>query len=483
LVSVRVKFILEGDSDNSADEESSILEFRTDNGAIRHQIQNGGDSKNLEIIAGSEGTTTAGNNCGIVFHTKTAGALSEPNMWIQANGNVGIGTSSPSTELEVVATSPTIQARATANNVARLSLDSNRAASVLTGQIDGKWNGNTVSRINFVNGADGVNKDDGLITFNTSSSNSNPQERMRIDSNGRLLVGTSSSYNIGGGSAAKTQIVEQGGALTLSLTNYVNGSSGAYLALGASRGSTSGDFTILQSGDRLGQIRFAGADGVDLTSIGAEIKAEVDGTPGSNDMPGRLVFSTTADGASTPTVRMVINSFGTVLIGKTVDSVTEGGLTLTASGFTRIVRDNDVPLILQRLNTDGNIQIFRRDNATVGSISVTTTATAYNTSSDYRLKENVVPMTGAADRVKALKPSRFNFIADPDTTVDGFLAHEAQDVVPECVTGTKDEVDDEGNPVYQGIDQSKIVPLLTAALQEALAKIEALEQRLADAGL
>lgn len=68
-------------------------------------------------------------------------------------------------------------------------------------------------------------------------------------------------------------------------------------------------------------------------------------------------------------------------------------------------------------------------------------------------------------------------------TADGFLAHEAQDVVPECVTGTKDEVDDEGNPVYQGIDQSKLVPLLTGALQEALAKIEALEQRLADAGL
>ena len=120
---------------------------------------------------------------------------------------------------------------------------------------------------------------------------------------------------------------------------------------------------------------------------------------------------------------------------------------------------------------------------TVGSISVTTSATAYNTSSDYRLKENVVPLTGAVDRLNQLQVHRFNFIADPNKTVDGFIAHEAQAVVPECVTGTKDEVDDEGNPVYQGIDQSKLVPLLTAALQEALAKIETLEQRLSDAGI
>jgi hypothetical protein len=115
----------------------------------------------------------------------------------------------------------------------------------------------------------------------------------------------------------------------------------------------------------------------------------------------------------------------------------------------------------------------------VGSIAVTASATAYNTSSDYRLKENVVPLTGAADRLNQLQVHRFNFVADPDTTVDGFIAHEAQAVVPECVTGTKDEVDDEGNPVYQGIDQSKLVPLLTAALQEALGRIETLEAEVA----
>jgi hypothetical protein len=84
-------------------------------------------------------------------------------------------------------------------------------------------------------------------------------------------------------------------------------------------------------------------------------------------------------------------------------------------------------------------------------------------------------LAGATDRLKQLNPSRFNFIVDADTTVDGFLAHEVQSVVPEAITGTKDAVDAEGNPVYQGIDQSKLVPLLVATIQELEARITALE--------
>lgn len=111
----------------------------------------------------------------------------------------------------------------------------------------------------------------------------------------------------------------------------------------------------------------------------------------------------------------------------------------------------------------------------VGSIILNNSATAYNTSSDYRLKENIVDMTGAVDRVKQLLPKRFNFKNDTEITVDGFLAHEAQTVVPESVTGTKDEVDANGDAVYQGIDQSKLVPLLVGAIKELTARIEALE--------
>ena len=124
--------------------------------------------------------------------------------------------------------------------------------------------------------------------------------------------------------------------------------------------------------------------------------------------------------------------------------------------------------------------VFFSDSTQTGSITRSGgTGVNYNTSSDHRLKENAVDMTGAIARVKSLQPKRFNFIADDSVTVDGFMAHEAQTVVPEAVTGTKDEVDDDGNAVMQGIDQSKLVPLLTGALKEAIAKIETLETKVA----
>ena len=138
-------------------------------------------------------------------------------------------------------------------------------------------------------------------------------------------------------------------------------------------------------------------------------------------------------------------------------------------------------IVTETGDTSGRSHIsFRNGNGEVGGIDTGGSSTFFNTSSDYRLKENVADMTGAIDRVKALAPKRFNFIADDTVTVDGFLAHEAQAVVPEAVKGIYNEVDDDGNPVMQGIDQSKLVPLLTGALKEAIAKIEALETSNAD---
>jgi len=130
------------------------------------------------------------------------------------------------------------------------------------------------------------------------------------------------------------------------------------------------------------------------------------------------------------------------------------------------------------------IRFYRNDGISVGTITQNgTSSTSYNTSSDYRLKENIIPMTGSIDRLKQLKPSRFNFINQDlskgaNIIVDGFIAHEVSDIIPEAITGEKDGVDYEGNPDYQSIDQSKIVPLLTGALQEAISKIESLEARI-----
>ena len=149
---------------------------------------------------------------------------------------------------------------------------------------------------------------------------------------------------------------------------------------------------------------------------------------------------------------------------------------IPASSGLHLEANNTAPLLLKRNSGNGTIVAFNRGGSTgVGSISVTTSSTSYNTSSDYRLKENVADIADGITRVKQLAPKRFNFIVDADTTVDGFLAHEAQAVVPESVTGTHNEVDADGNAVMQGIDQAKLVPLLTAALQEAITKIETLE--------
>jgi len=151
------------------------------------------------------------------------------------------------------------------------------------------------------------------------------------------------------------------------------------------------------------------------------------------------------------------------------------------AGFDDVSNDRNILKLGQNADnsTKRAMAVFYYKTSPVGSIESSNSSTNFVTTSDYRLKENVVDLTGAIDRLKNLSPRRFNFIVSPDLTVDGFLAHEAGTVVPEAVTGTYNEVDENGNPVYQGIDQGKLVPLLTAALQEAVAKIEALEARVA----
>jgi len=120
---------------------------------------------------------------------------------------------------------------------------------------------------------------------------------------------------------------------------------------------------------------------------------------------------------------------------------------------------------------------FERTNGggEVGNIIANASTTTYNTSSDYRLKENVNYTWDATTRLKQLKPARFNFIAEPDTTMEGFIAHEVSSIVPEAISGEKDAVDDDGNAVHQGIDQSKLVPLLVKTIQELEARITVLE--------
>ena len=147
--------------------------------------------------------------------------------------------------------------------------------------------------------------------------------------------------------------------------------------------------------------------------------------------------------------------------------VTNAELTTTSTAFH-----------FSNVTNNGKYRVrFDSDSTVVGSIAVGTSSTAYNTSSDYRLKENDVNITDGIARVKQLRPIRFNWKSDSSKTEDGFFAHEVSPVVPESVTGEKDAEIDEIGEGYQRMDHSKLVPLLTAALKEAITEIETLKTK------
>jgi hypothetical protein len=188
--------------------------------------------------------------------------------------------------------------------------------------------------------------------------------------------------------------------------------------------------------------------------------------------------------------RARIDSSGNLHVGKTATSNTTAGTSLLEDGsFAFIVDQGDGGQEVGVINnqTSGTYVIdFRQANTDVGRIRVTASATEYQTSSDYRLKENVTYDWDAIPRLKELKPVRFNWIKDStNTVIDGFIAHEAQEVVPESVGGDKDEVypaghEKAGQPNYQGIDQSKLVPLLAKAMIEQQEIIEQLQADVAE---
>jgi len=164
-----------------------------------------------------------------------------------------------------------------------------------------------------------------------------------------------------------------------------------------------------------------------------------------------------------------------------VDGLVGVGQAPTGSGKIALLysRSTNGILIRPDADTGGATVLFQNAaSATVGSITTTASATAFNTASDVRLKHAIVTLAGALSRVQALRPVAFRWNAD-DSAGQGFLAHELQQVVPEAVSGLPDEVNDDGSIRAQQVDHSKLVPWLTAALQATLAQVEALTARVA----
>jgi hypothetical protein len=232
-------------------------------------------------------------------------------LFVDASGRVGVGTTAPQTLLHVADGSPVLRLQDTA------------AAGDPFSQVSGN-NGNL-----FLLADDGNDIADTRIQFDVDGT-----ERVRIDENGRLLVGTASARAISGlvhKIQTETATGSGSGRIAIGTNNNVN-NTGPGIYFFRSRGGALGSNTIVQDDDIVGSLFFQGADGTDIDSRAADISAVIDGTPGANDMPGRLVFSTTADGASSPTERLRITSAGLVGIGTTspdvklhVEGATAGG--------------------------------------------------------------------------------------------------------------------------------------------------------------
>jgi hypothetical protein len=214
----------------------------------------------------------------------------------------------------------------------------------------------------------------------------------------------------------------------------------------------------LGTGDDL-QLYHNGSDSFIDNNVGRLILRNYTNNEGillqADDGAGGLASYVFADGA---TGEVSIRHYGAIKLTTKADGV-------DITGILRATRDSAQSLSLNRTGTDGAVTVFQNDGVLVGTISVTAAATAYNTSSDYRLKENIVPIQGAADIVKAMKPCTYTFKAD-GSWADGFIAHEMQELHPQAVTGTKDAMRDEEYQVSPALGV-----VFTAAVEEVTAEV------------
>jgi hypothetical protein len=325
----------------------------------------------------------------------------------------------------------------------------------------------------------------------------NNTERARIDTSGRLLVGTSSSYGIGSGAEAKLQASDTTSNIHASFTDWSTANSGGIIVLGKAKGGSAGNYTIVANGDILGEIRFAGADGTDLQTNGALIRAEVDGTPGSNDMPGRLVFSTTADGASSPTERMRITNNGLFKFSSDgvytgIDSNSHGiRQTLTGEWIFDTVNANasspyGISILYNSASPNGTSNAFLNcEDTTTSRLVIRSNGGIANYSannvnlSDVNAKKDIAPAAGTWDCLKEWEIVNFRYKDQPDDADlnMGVIAQQVAESCPEVITVFQEATEDQ--PEKLGVKDQQMMWMAIKALQEAQLRIESLEAEVA----
>lgn len=390
---------------------------------------------------------------------------------VDSSGNVGIGTGSPSAALHVRGATPVPLIEATG------------AFSGLSLQNSG---GSTKGFV-FVSQSGGVGQIRGeSIAFTNADAST---ERVRIDSSGRLLVGTSTTdTSYYDATTFVPQIQLKGStadASSISLTR--TGTSGAGLVF---QSGSSGN--NVASGGLLGEIIFSGYDGANYRNA-ARIEAFVDATPGSGDMPGRLVFSTTADSASSPTERLRITQGGNVLIGSTsydyrlaaVNSATNsrvGYLRADSSSYTDSVLILDTPTaagtgfrLIEAYAGSAAIQFRVRGDGVIFAQNTTVQSL-----SDIRVKENIQDSTDGLDVILGLRPVRFDFkegFGNNRKNQLGFIAQEVESVFPDAVDSAPES--DDGAEDYKSVGPGALIPVLVKAIQEQQAMITELQAQVA----
>lgn len=281
-----------------------------------------------------------------------------------------------------------------------------------------------------------------------STGDSSGQLQLQTAGTTAVTIDTSQNVGIGTASPASALDVQATSGVSMFRLTATTGTNAVY-----SRYSNTGGFLYL------------GRDNSSGTDFGSAYAAGIWST-GAYPM----LFGTNG------TERMRIDSSGNVNIGQS--SAFGAGIRTTIKAADS--SSQSLALVSAVTSGTGTLQyLVDGSNDVCGYIGINATAntTSYNTSSDYRLKENIIPMTGALDKVSKLKPVLWNWKHAPEVIGQGFIAHELAEVIPDAVSGEKDAVDDEGKPVYQGVDTSFLVATLTAAIQEQQTIINDLKAR------